>query len=88
MINRKCVGCGEIKDKSFLVRIMRDHKTGDIVLLPNSRQFGRSLYICYNKECLKNAFKKKRFQKTLKKEISNSVLKNLEEIVFCNKGND
>jgi uncharacterized protein len=78
---RKCVGCGETKEKKELIRIMSLHDSGEVIIEPNSRHFGRSSYLCYNKECLKNAIKKKRLQKSLKKTIKDSILENLENII-------
>lgn len=78
---RKCAGCGEIRPRKDLIRIMKTHDTKEIVVMPSSKQFGRSTYLCYNKECLKQAIKKKRLQKTLKKDVSISTLNYLESIL-------
>lgn len=80
-IPRKCTGCGKVIERSNLVRIMRLHDTHEIVLMPDSRHFGRSSYLCCNKECLKITVKKKRLQKSLKKEVPLSVLQKLESII-------
>ncbi|OGH98801.1 MAG: hypothetical protein A2287_02585 [Candidatus Melainabacteria bacterium RIFOXYA12_FULL_32_12] len=80
-IIRRCVGCGELKERSHLVKITKTHDTCEVVISPTSRHFGRSSYLCYNKECLKNAIKKRRLQKALKKEISASTLEHLENII-------
>ena len=79
--DRKCVGCNKIKERSNLIRLMKIHNTGEITIMPSSKHFGRSSYLCYNKECLKNALKKKRLQKTLKKDLPDSILQNLEKII-------
>ena len=78
---RKCIGCGKIKSKKDMVRIMKTHDTNEIIVMPSSNCFGRSSYLCYNKECLNQAIKKKRLQKTLKKDIPISILKYLESIL-------
>ena len=80
-VYRKCSGCGEIKERENLVKITRFYKTGEIFIQPDSKCFGRSVYICYNNNCLKEALKKKRMQKTLKKEISPSIIKELESVL-------
>lgn len=79
-ISRKCVGCGKIIERSNLVRIMKTYDSCEIILMPDSKHFGRSLYLCYNKECFKNAIKKKRFQKALKKDIPVSIMQCLENM--------
>lgn len=78
---RKCIGCGEIKPRENMLKIMKTHDTKEIIIKPSSKQFGRSSYLCYNIECLKLANKKKRLQKIFKKDIPISVLKYLESIL-------
>ena len=63
---RKCIACGELKPKSELIRITKEHTSGDIVVEPNSKTFGRSAYLCYNQECINNALKKKKLNKALR----------------------
>jgi len=63
---RKCAACGEIKTRSELIKITKEHTSGDIVIMPNSKTFGRSVYLCYNKDCIDIAFKKNKLNKMLK----------------------
>ena len=63
---RKCIACGEIKSRSELIKITKEHTSGDIVVLPDSKTFGRSVYLCYNENCINNAFKKNKLNKMLK----------------------
>ena len=63
---RKCVGCGELKDTENLIKITKEHQSGELFLNPNSKIFGRSAYLCYNKLCVENALKKNRLNKALK----------------------
>ena len=63
---RKCVGCGKLEEASKMIRLTRDHKTGEVVKSPNSNVFGRSAYLCYNQTCIVNALKKNRLNKALK----------------------
>lgn len=78
---RKCIGCGKKLDKKQLIKITREHSSGKILIQPNSEQFGRSAYLCYNDECIKNAFKKKRLQKALKVNISEQLLNDLKSVL-------
>ncbi len=73
---RKCIACGEIKPKSELIKITKEHKSGDIVIQPNSKTFGRSVYLCYNETCINTALKKG-VNKLLKTNISREDLKGL-----------
>lgn len=63
---RKCVGCGEIKDASEMMKITKNHISGDIEINPNSKIFGRSAYLCYNNQCVEQALKKNKLNKALK----------------------
>ena len=67
MVERKCVGCGKIKDRQELIKITK--VDDDIIVNPDSKKFGRSVYVCYNNVCIENAFKKNRLSKILKTSI-------------------
>ncbi|MCQ2754429.1 MAG: YlxR family protein [bacterium] len=71
---RKCVGCGEIKDRESMIRLTKDFQTGHIILNPNSKTFGRSAYLCYNHDCIETALKKNKLNRALK---SNEDLKGI-----------
>jgi predicted RNA-binding protein YlxR (DUF448 family) len=66
---RKCIACGDVKSKSELIKITKEYISGDIVVQPNSKTFGRSAYLCYNKNCIENVFKKNRLNKILKTTV-------------------
>ena len=73
---RKCIACGKIKPQEELIKITKEHKSGNIVIQPNSKTFGRSVYLCYNQECI-NTVLKKGINKPLKADISREDLKGL-----------
>ncbi len=73
MIKRKCAGCGQIKDRNEMLRLTREKTTGNVIVNPNSKIFGRSAYLCYNKNCAEAAIKKNRLQKALKTNISEEL---------------
>ena len=62
---RKCVGCGELKPREELIRVMKTDKK-ELIVNPNSKTFGRSAYLCYNQSCIEAALKKSRLNKVLK----------------------
>ena len=66
MVKRKCVGCGQLKDSKELIKITKNFLTGKVEINENSKIFGRSAYLCYNKNCIEKAFKKNRLNKALK----------------------
>ena len=65
-MERKCIGCGEIKNRKDLIKITKEHATDNLIINGNSKIFGRSAYLCYNNTCIENAFKKNKLQKILK----------------------
>ncbi len=78
---RKCQACMKIQDKKQMIKITKT-QNGEIIINPNSKQIGRSCYVCKNSECLKIFIKKKRLQKSLGvkdikmvEEIENSLKK-------------
>ena len=71
-MQRKCIGCGLLNDRENMIRITRT-ASGEVVVNGNSKIFGRSAYICYNKTCIEEAFKKNRLQKVLKAQISEDL---------------
>ena len=80
---RKCVGCGELKSRTELIKITKEHSTEDIIIEPNSKTFGRSAYLCYNQECIDMAFKKSKINKVLK--TNKNIDKALIEEYICSK---
>lgn len=66
MTERKCIGCGAIKDVKELIKITKNFIDGKVVVNPNSKIFGRSAYLCYNEKCKELAFKKNRLNRALK----------------------
>jgi len=69
MADRKCIGCGEIKNRENLIKITKEYATNTLVINGNSKIFGRSVYLCYNSTCIENAFKKNKLQKILKTSV-------------------
>lgn len=67
MVERKCVGCGKIKDRNELLKITNVH--GELAVNPDSKKFGRSVYLCYNNACIEDAFKKNKISRALKTSV-------------------
>ena len=66
MVKRKCVGCGQLKDSKELIKITKNFLTGKVEINENSKIFGRSAYLCYNKKCIELALKKNKLNRALK----------------------
>ncbi|OGI03792.1 MAG: hypothetical protein A2Y25_07210 [Candidatus Melainabacteria bacterium GWF2_37_15] len=63
-----------------MVKITRVHNTRNILINPPSTYFGRSSYICYNKECVQNVIKRKKLPKSLKTEISQEIIEQIKNL--------
>lgn len=74
---RQCVGCGEMKAKKELIRVIRTEE--EIQIDATGKKNGRGAYLCANPECLKRARKSKGLERSLKSPISAQVYENLEK---------
>ena len=75
---RQCVGCGEMKAKKELIRVIKTPEE-EIVLDTTGRKNGRGAYICQNLECFQKARKAKGLERSLKTAIPSEVYENLEK---------
>lgn len=75
---RKCTGCGEMKPKKELVRVVKGPE-GDISLDGTGKKPGRGAYVCPCLECLTAARKARRLEKTFSCRIPEAVYTQLEE---------
>ena len=74
---RKCVGCGEMKNKKEMMRVLKTAEN-EIVLDTTGRKNGRGAYLCFCKECLQKAAKNRGLERSLKIAIPKEVYENLE----------
>lgn len=75
---RKCIGCGEQKDKRDLLRIVRT-KEGEVFFDPTGKHNGRGAYLCRDSACLEKAFKQKSLQRSFKSALSPEVMDELRQ---------
>ena len=75
---RKCTGCGEMKPKKELVRVI---KTVDEQILMDltGKMNGRGAYVCRDEECLKRAIKTKAIERSLGIGVSDEVYEQLKK---------
>ena len=75
---RKCTGCGEMKPKKELVRVI---KTVDEQILMDltGKMNGRGAYVCRDEECLKRAIKTKAIERSLGINVSDEVYEQLKK---------
>lgn len=75
---RRCVGCGESKDKKQLIRVVRT-PDGDVIIDATGKKSGRGAYICHSLTCFKKARKSKRLENGLNTVIPEEIYEKLEE---------
>ena len=73
---RKCTGCGEMKEKKSLIRIVRT-PGGDIKLDRTGKINGRGAYLCDNPACLPTAQKRRSLQRSLDTAIPDEIFEAL-----------
>ena len=75
---RQCIGCGEMKSKKEMIRILRTPE-GEFTLDVTGRKNGRGAYLCPSMECLKKAVKGKGLERSFKMAIPKEVYEALEK---------
>ena len=75
---RKCTGCGEMKPKKELVRVVRSPE-GEVQLDLTGRKAGRGAYVCHELACLQKARKAKRFERAFDCAIPEAVYDAMEK---------
>lgn len=80
---RKCIGCGEMKGKKELIRVLRTPE--DTFLLDaTGKKNGRGAYLCRDTQCLEKAIRQKglerSFQAAIPSEVYDSLRKELSEL--------
>lgn len=75
---RKCLGCGEMKPKKELIRIVRSPE-GKVDMDRIGKAPGRGCYICPSIQCLDTAIKAKRVEKALEAPVDAEVFNRLRE---------
>ena len=75
---RKCTGCGEMKTKKELIRVLKTPED-TIVLDKTGKKNGRGAYLCNDIECFRKARKSKGLERSLQCEIPTEVYDELEK---------
>ena len=78
---RRCVSCRKVFNREKLFKVTNDYKDGVVV----DGGMGRSAYICTNKTCLEEAWRRKRLQKSLRTQVNLNVIEVLKNrLNYCN----
>ena len=89
-----CAGCGEMKPKKELVRVVRApvkedengvQTGGEVSLDLTGRKPGRGAYVCRDPECLKKAQKARRFERAFSCKIEDAVYVRFGPCKTCGK---
>ena len=75
---RQCTGCGEMKTKKELIRVIKTPEN-EIVIDFTGKKNGRGAYLCNSLECLKRARKTKAIERSLKTTIPDEIYDQLEK---------
>ncbi|MDD6551414.1 MAG: YlxR family protein [Lachnospiraceae bacterium] len=75
---RRCSGCGELKEKKDLIRVVRTPEGGFCIDTTGKAQ-GRGAYICRDEKCLSLAKKNHGLDRSFRQKISEEVYSKLAE---------
>ena len=74
---RQCVGCGEMKGKKDMLRVLKTPED-QICLDITGKKNGRGAYLCKQEDCLKKTRKTKGLERSFKMSIPDTVYDELE----------
>ena len=74
---RMCTGCGEMKPKKELVRVVKPPE-GEVSLDLTGKKAGRGAYVCPSPECLKKARKNRRIERSFQCKIPDEIYDAME----------
>ena len=75
---RQCVGCGEMKDKREMLRILKT-ADGEITLDATGKKNGRGAYLCFDRTCLEKAVKGHGLERSFKMAVSGEIYEKLRK---------
>ena len=75
---RQCVGCGLMKGKKEMVRILKTPED-EICLDVTGKKNGRGAYVCRSGECLRMARRNKGLERSFKMNIQSGIYDALEK---------
>ena len=77
---RRCIGCRNSFEKNELIRVVRT-PDNQIILDEKGKANGRGAYVCKNKECVENAFKKNQFEYAFGVKIPGEEKERIKELI-------
>ena len=73
---RKCVVCGELKDKTDLLRIVKNKEEG-ILIDESGKKNGRGAYVCKSKACIEEALRTNKLNRVFRTEVPEELYEEL-----------
>lgn len=78
---RTCMGCFQKKDKSELIRIVKN-KQDEVFIDKTGKAQGRGIYICNNINCLERLIKNNKLEQVLHIKISKEIYEKLRGVII------
>ena len=75
---RKCAGCGIMKDRKDLIRVIRNEE-GQVFVDDTQKQNGRGAYLCRSASCVDTAQKRHALDRALKCSVDRSIYELIKE---------
>ncbi|MCD8380677.1 MAG: YlxR family protein [Lachnospiraceae bacterium] len=73
---RMCVGCGEMKPKKEMMRVVRTPED-TFILDVTGKKNGRGAYLCKNVNCLEKAVRNKGLERSFQMRIPEEIMESL-----------
>jgi predicted RNA-binding protein YlxR (DUF448 family) len=73
---RKCTGCGEMKSKKEMLRVLLD-PDGQVLIDDTGKKNGRGAYLCKKLSCLEKSIKTRGLERSLKTTLPEGLLEKL-----------
>lgn len=77
---RMCVGCGEMKPKRELIRVIKTSE-GEISLDFTGKKSGRGAYLCKSIACFMTAKKGHKLERSFSCRVEDAVYKEMENVL-------
>ena len=74
---RMCIGCGEMKEKKSLVRVIKTPED-EILLDLTGKKSGRGAYLCKSMECFDKAQKGRKLERAFSCKVDAAVYEELK----------
>ena len=74
---RRCTGCGEMKNKKELIRVVRSNE-GQFFIDFTGKKPGRGAYVCKEDACLERSVKQRGLERSFKLSVPKDLYEQLK----------